>query len=376
VVGAGPAGLACAIALAGHGRRVVVREWRDRVGARFDGDFQGLENWSDERDVLEELGAAGIATTFEVVPVREGTALDAFGGAYRVRSSRPLYYLVRRGDVPGSLDRALLEQAVAAGVEVRFGDRVEAVDGTAVLAGGPREADAIAVGYLFSTDMADGDWIAFDNDLAPLGYAYLLVHGGRGTLATCLFTSFKRHAEYLDRAEEFFHVRAGLRMGGARRFGGYVNFTLPRTAVQGGRLVIGEQAGFQDALAGFGLRYAFRSAALAARSLLSGEDYTTLWRRELQSWLQAGTVNRFLFNLVGEHGWRFALRRLEQGDAGLVLRRLYRGRPLTRLLFPLARWRYRAVLRDPSCDHRDCDCVWCRHGLSGHEAQPCPAAVH
>src|SRR6516165_9946124 len=59
VVGAGPAGLACAIALARAGRPVVVREWHNRVGGRVHGDFQGVENWSEARDVLDELGAAG-----------------------------------------------------------------------------------------------------------------------------------------------------------------------------------------------------------------------------------------------------------------------------------------------------------------------------
>jgi choline dehydrogenase-like flavoprotein len=65
VVGAGPAGLACAIALARAGRKVVVREWHRHVGTRFHGDFQGIENWSDDRDALDELRAAGIETTFD-----------------------------------------------------------------------------------------------------------------------------------------------------------------------------------------------------------------------------------------------------------------------------------------------------------------------
>ncbi len=360
VVGAGPAGLACAIALARGGRRVVVREWRQQVGARFHGDFQGLENWSDARDTLDELRAFGIAPTFDAVPVYEGTAFDHTGKRYRVKSARPLYYLVHRGRNAGSLDRGLLDQALEAGVEVRFGDRVRHVQGPAVLAGGPRRADAIAVGYLFETDMPDGGWIALDNRIAPLGYAYLLVHDGRGTMATCLFKDFKRQAEYAKRTLAFFQDRTGLVMRNARPFGGYVNFRLPRTAMRGGRPVVGELAGFQDALAGFGLRYAFRSGVLAARSLLEGTDYTRLWRRELLPALRVGTVNRFIFNLLRERGWRHALRKLGLADTGTTLRRFYGPSPLSRVLFPIARFRYRSVLRDPSCDHVACGCVWCQ----------------
>ena len=63
-----------------------------------------------------------------------------------------------------------------------------------MLATGPRRADAIAVGYLFDTNLPDGNWVVFDDRLAPLGYAYLLIHHGRGTLASCMFTGFKRQA--------------------------------------------------------------------------------------------------------------------------------------------------------------------------------------
>jgi len=371
VVGAGPAGLACAIALARAGRRVVVRECHHRVGARFHGDFQGLENWSDARDTLDELRALGIEPTFDAVPVREGTAFDHKGERYRVKSDRPLYYLVRRGGDAGSLDRGLLEQALEAGVEVRFGDRVRKVRGPAVLASGPRRADAIAVGYLFETDMPDGGWIALDNRLAPLGYAYLLVHDGRGTVASCLFTDFKRQAEYVARTLDFFRDRAGLVMRDARPFGGYVNFRLPRTAMRGGHPVVGELAGFQDALAGFGLRYAFRSGVLAARSMIEGTDYTRLWRRDLLPALRVGTVNRFIFNLVRERGWRHALRKLGRADTGATLRRFYGPSPLNRALYPLARLRYRAALRDPGCDHVACGCVWCQCRADGHDLGSC-----
>lgn len=365
IVGAGPAGLACAIVLARAGKRVVVREWHKTVGARFHGDFQGLENWSEEGDVLDELAMNGISPSFDMHPVYEGTAFDAWGERYQLESEKPLYYVVRRGPGKGTLDRGLLSQAEEAGVEVRFGDRVSSLTGPGVLAIGPRVAEIIAAGYVFETGMPDGSWVCLDDSLAPGGYSYLLVHHGRGTVASCMFRGFKQQAVYVERTVAMFRHRAGLEMHNPRPFGGYGNIRLPRTAVQGGHLVIGEQAGFQDALAGFGLRYAFRSGALAARSLAEGVNYTRLWRRELLPQLHASVTNRFLFNTIGDRGRRWLLGHLLSGTTTRAeLRRLYRASLRTRLLFPLAWWRYRAHLRDESCDHVDCSCVWCRCGGS------------
>ena len=361
IVGAGPAGLACAIVLARAGIGVVVHEQRDRVGGRFHGDFQGLENWSRKGDVLEELASSGIGSSFDHTAVSHVIAFDAWGSRYAIASSKPLYYLVRRGWQPGTLDRSLLAQAQSLGVEVRFHDRMTRVEGRTVLAGGPRVADAIAVGYVFDTDMDDGDWVAFDKELAPLGYAYLLVHGGHGTVASCMFTDFKSEAKYVARTVAAFKERIGLRMRNERRFGGYANFRLPRTATQGGHLVAGEQAGFQDALAGFGMRYALRSGVLAAQSIIKGVEYTALWRRELLPLLKVGIANRFSFNSLGDRGARWVLAHwLASQDACVALRRLCGGSSWTRALFPVAHWRYRAPLRDKSCDHMACSCVWCR----------------
>ncbi len=364
IVGAGPAGLVCATVLARAGRRVVVREWHGTVGARFHGDMQGLENWSDETDVLKELEDIGIDPCFDAHPVYNGLAFDAWGVSYKVGGGNPLYYLVHRGPEAGSLDRGLLDCAKKAGVEVRFNDRVDAIDDPAVLAIGPRIADAIAAGYVFETDMADGNWLCLDDSLAPDGYSYLLVHDGRGTVASCMFRDFKRQAVYIERTVSMFRERAGLVMRKPRQFGGFANFRIPRTGVQGGHPVIGEQAGFQDALAGFGMRYAIRSGVLAAKSLIEGVSYTELWRKELLPRLQTSVSNRFLFKIAGDRGRRWVLSHiLSEKDTRTQLQRFYRPSRPTRLLFPLARWYYRAsVSSDESCDHVNCSCVWCRCG--------------
>ena len=362
IVGAGPSGLTCAIVLARAGRHVTVREWKSDVGHRFHDDFQGLENWTRDEDVLDELARAGITTDFEHHAFVTGTVFDPSGRRYRVRGRRPLFYLVRRGAAEGTLDRALLGQARAAGAEVRFGDRVREFRDARVLAAGPRQAGIIAVGHVFETDMDDGAWLALGRAIAPGGYAYLLVQGGRGTVASCMFTGFQDEAKHVAATVAFFQANAGLAMRDPRAFGGYGNMRLPATAMQGGHPVIGEQAGFQDALAGFGMRYAIRSGVLAAQSILEGGDYTARWQAELGPWLNAGVVNRLVFNIAGEAGMRLAIRRLERGDAGALLRRAYGPSPLKRLLLPLARRWYRAPLADPSCNLVDCDCVWCRHG--------------
>ncbi len=362
IAGAGPAGLASAITLARAGRRVIVHEAQREIGYRFQNDLQGLENWTTQQDVLAELDGLGLTTAFETLACREGMAFDAWGRGYPVRSGAPLIYMVERGPGPGSLDAALLAQALDLGVEVRFSDRLGALPGRGVLAVGPKAGDVIGVGFHFDTAMSDGFWVICDDGLAPKGYAYLLVMRGKGTVKSCMFTGFKQERLFVERTVAAFRRLAGLEMRNPRPHGGVGNVRLPASALSGTHPVAGEQAGFQDALLGFGMRQALRSGVLAARSLLEGRDYDALWRETLAPELRTSIVNRALYDLIGNGGYRWLLRWQVGGDARAFLHGQYRAAWFKNLLWPWARTRFVSQRHDASCDHVDCECVWCRCG--------------
>lgn len=363
IAGAGPAGLSAAITAARAGLLARVFESRAGVGARFHGDFQGIENWTTDGDALEHLASLGIEPTFEHAPFRECVFFGPDGRDYLCRSERPLWYLVRRGPEVGTLDTALEIQARRAGVELHFESAVSHLPEGGVVAQGPRRPDAIAVGYVFDCPGADSAYAAVSEELAPGGYAYLLICWGRATMATCLFAHFHEEQAYLARTVEFFQRKVGVRLTNARRFGGYGNFSFDLRVRKGSLLYVGEAAGLQDALFGFGMRFALESGHLAARSWVEGRpsSYDSECRRRFGRLLRAARVNRFVYELIGDRGHLKALGRLSSiSDPRAWLRSQYRARWRTLLLYPLARRRRaRAASLVADC-LEGCDCTFCR----------------
>lgn len=366
IVGAGPSGLAAAITLAKAGFDVTVHEQHPDVGCRFHGDFQGLVNWLSEKDILDELMEMGVELNFPAHPVFDG---DLYGPDLKkaeVRSDRPFFYMVRRGPEEGTLDRGLKEQALKAGVSFRFNNKIDKLEGQAIVGTGPKAADIIAVGYLFETDHEDMTAVIFDNRLGPEGYAYLLVHEGRGTMATCFYRDFRNEKIYLDRTMETFSSLYPLEMRNVREFGGFGNFFLRESAKRSGKLYVGENAGFQDLLWGFGMKYAMTSGHLAAQSIITGTNYDTLWKEKLCPRLKTSISNHYLVAKTGNLGFQYLVNKMRNSRDPLeLLRKHYNPSLLKNLVFPLAVRSYRSRLKDKSCSHENCSCIWCRCGKEG-----------
>lgn len=369
IAGAGPAGLAAALTIARGGGKAVVSERRDEVGKRFHGDFQGLENWTTTADVLDEFASIGIEPTFAHTPFRECMFYDPWGRAYTYRSEQPIWYLVRRGTDPDSFDQSLKTQALAAGVELALETEATHLAHGGIVAHGPRRPDAIAVGYVFDTDHANGAFAAVSDDLAPKGYSYLLICGGRGTIATCMFADFHNEAAHLNRTMDFFQDRIRLDMRNARRFGGFGNVFPTTVARKGTMLYAGEAAGFQDALFGFGMRYAVLSGHLAGKAMLDGgpEVYDGLWQDRLGGLLKLAVVNRYFYEKLGNNGYARLMRSIDATkDVREWLRRYYSTGLIKSMLYPLARRRFGSK-QDLVVDCVEgCDCTWCRCKRHGH----------
>lgn len=358
IVGAGPSGLSAALAARARGANVNVYEKRADVGARFHGDFQGLENWTSKTDVLAELEGMGVQTHFAHTPIYEIVCLSGDGATHTVRAKEPILYLLRRGSQPETLDQALKAQAQAAGVRIHFGARRRQISSGSVVAEGPHRADVIATGYVFDTDMANGCYATVSDRFAPAGYSYLLIDQGRGTVATCMFRNFHDERRHLDATVDFFQRAVGLRWQNERRFGGSGNYQRVETTHIGNHRHVGESAGFQDALFGFGLRYALISGHLAGRDVAEGTADERAWRSRLAGVNSASLFNRWLYERLGDWGRRWVFK---HGVAGRDPRQF-----LSRLYAP-APWKTAIASRLPSPPrrHREhpparCDCTWCR----------------
>src|SRR4029079_8779430 len=102
IAGAGPSGLAAAIALARAGRAVEVHEAKRDVGMRFIGDLQVIEGASEAEPVPALLDRIGIERNFYFRPATCATFSDHRGTARTIRSREPYGYFIRRGAEEGT----------------------------------------------------------------------------------------------------------------------------------------------------------------------------------------------------------------------------------------------------------------------------------
>ena len=342
ILGAGLSGLSAAIVLANAGKEVHVYDVRKDSGARFDGDFQGIENWTSSPDFFDEMRSWGIdpdsfkSDSFSIVDLAHPddviTQPKTDGIAFRV---------VERGTDEHCIDQGLKKLALEAGAIIHYDTRKNPQECN-IIAAGPKDSSAIAFGEIFYTDHPNHVTLQLNDKLAPGAYSYLIIIDGVGLICTCLWRKQKRSSRYLNETIAWYEENYELNRRPIKRVGGKGDFSLPAKYVHEGRYYVGEAGGLQDFMWGFGMRYAITSGALAAQSILGECNYEVEIRKRLVPLVKSSAINRFLLNRVGDRGFKLAARywmwdQKRKGDGLAFMRWLYAPSIFRNLLWPIVK---------------------------------------
>lgn len=282
IAGAGLTGLFASIVAARLGEEVHVFDVKSRLLPSSGPHSEGVRNYL-ARDALEELRSFG----FDFEPFASVTRTVRRSPNYENVLTGSAYYLFLRGREPESLDQRLYWKAANLGVQFHFGTPAPP-EADILATGPPRErTNMIGAGFTFSAKgselESDTVYALLDNGAAPGGYLVITP----GIVAHSIYSVSWGELEY-PRLLRLFEsaIRAPWIqriLGTSRRiekiYGRAFFAEDPaQTAAESGRLRAGEAGGFQDAIAGFGFRYAVISGALASRAAIEGLNYPNLVR--------------------------------------------------------------------------------------------------
>lgn len=337
IAGAGPGGLCAAINLSKAGYEVEVYERNHDSGIRFHGDLQGLENWSTNTDALTKLKKMNISINFNYNPFKK---LYISNGVkvWDFNCKKPAFYLISRGPEVGSLDHRLKEQALDYGVDIHFNQVIPPKE-TDIIATGPdaHQKFAAARGIVFKTDHQDMVIGLVNNTTAVKGYSYLLVTGGKATMASVLFDQWKNLNHCFEHTKKTFNKLIDLQIKNPQKMGGIGSFSQKNPFQINGRLYVGEAAGIQDFLWGFGIKYALESGFIAAKSIINHEDYEKISVNYFNNRFKASIVNRFLWEEFGINNYAFIVERIHKSKDPLkFLNRLHNFNIYQKILYPIA----------------------------------------
>jgi flavin-dependent dehydrogenase len=344
ILGGGIAGLTAAINLKYAGIDVEVHERKAYCG-KHTRDFQFLENWTVEHDALEILYDLNIRPDFYAKPCHTLEILSPSLKRCLKTSSRPFMYLVKRGPQEGSIDRALQSQAVDVGIPVVRNSKLDA-DEADIIATGKQVPSFIATGILFPIHLPDKILVLFDDNLSRRIYSYFVVNNNVGQIVSINPADSREHRSRIEDAVKRFEEIMGFKVTQIKhRFAAPACLYFSDKATTNQQYFIGEAAGFQDCLAGFGMMYAVKSGYLAAKSIADDDDYECLWQTELLKPMRVSRTNRLLFEKLSDSGYeklvnllnsrnRFVLKLLGGDDLRDMLHKLY-NHSLSYFLWPL-----------------------------------------
>jgi len=229
----------------------------------------------------------------------------------------------------------LTHYPLESGIIIHFGKTIPE-EGANIIATGPilGEIPAIAKGIAFKTNIKDVAIALFSNKVAYKAYSYLLVTKGYGCMCSVVFGDMRRINNCFKETRKIYSEMLNLDIKEPKNVGGIGSFSLESIFENDKALIVGEAAGLQDFLWGFGMRYAITSGYLAAKSIIDNGDYKEIAEKHFSHRLKASAVNRYLWEKFGESEYSFLLENVEFIES--VLGSMHNFNLVQRILYPIA----------------------------------------
>jgi len=299
IAGAGVAGLTTAINLAKAGYEVVVHEKFPSVGGHYKENPQLLPNWFIKEDVIEELEKCNIKINWlnkieEVEIYLPNQKVKIYG------RSMPVGYTVLRGG-ENSFEKDLARQAEAVGVKIITSSPADTKSSDFdIIATGFGKPITVGYGRVYKGNFNPQKVkVFFGSEYTPsIGYGYFFPHT-ESTATVKISRQFNGESfslkGSLTKLKEKYLVSEIKEENFLYEFGSLRSFDIPKSAVRGSSLLVGEAAGFQDELFRFGMRYAVWSGYFAAKAISEGLNYDNLWKNKFLKEFKRTALTRHVF---------------------------------------------------------------------------------
>jgi len=329
VLGGGIAGLTAAINLARAGLDVEVHE-RKRFCGKHTNDFQFLENWTFDEDVLDILKNFNIQINFYTKPWYSQEIISPSLKSYRGTSSSALMYLIKRGQSEDSLDHALEKQARGTNVKLVFESSLRQRDAD-IIATGIKKPTIIACGIKFNLDLPDKTLVLLDDNLSFKWYSYFIVNDNIAEIVSLNPVGIKDHQARFERTLRRFEEILKIKVDSvSQRFSAPGNMYHLEKAMINNQYFVGEAAGFQDCLAGFGMLYAFKSGYYASRSIIEHCNYDDLWKKDFLQPMATSIRNRYLYEKLSNQGYERAVGLISSSN--FLIAKILGGKDMQRIM--------------------------------------------
>ncbi len=339
IMGAGLSGLTAAINLTKAGYNVDVFEKRDDCGKRFQGDLEGLENWSSKMDILHEIKSMNIKINFNCSPFKKICLTDG-KEILENTCDKPVFYLVKRGTNEDSLDQGLKKQALESGVNIHFNSKKNSENMDIISVGSAENKPTGSVkGIRFESESDDIAVSLLNKEASNRAYSYLLITNGYGCMCSVnLYLMGNAVNRYFKKTYEIMTELFDINIKNVKNIGGVGCCLLTPKYVKKGKIYTGEAAGFQDLLWGFGMRYAINSGYLAAKSIIENKNYKKLIKQRLSDRLKTSVSNRYIADRFKDRYSSFLLEWAKENKRWRdILYRGYNPSLYTRAIYPFAK---------------------------------------